>query len=527
MPKSFKAKESLNTSKRQADDLPRQDDPFVTNFTWAEFKNELIPRNAAQVKIDFTKENQIWYYLGKNSTEAKAQFTEDLANPRHNPKGLFLETLPKPVIPGPRVSYAASYPSGVTQHTNHSGVNQNALNASRIHNRPAQSAARPEKPYVYKPRDTTYKVDTTAYRSQQSFLQKSTPQSLSFGSDPRWQSPSSSGTPSYPSPYPASTGTAPYIPRAVLAPPAPYQPHTQYQPPLPRPINPFGHRSHNSKPNPFAKYSYLQKEHNRSPLEYKSPYRPGGGFMNGYQGDLEKHLQQSMFNRSNSGSSLYNRMPTYGSNQRMHPAGQSSPSTSYISASPTTPGSYGVSSLQQQTAQFQQIRTPPFQTSDRKVAATSPSQLHPAIRQEFHTHYQPQRSGPSPLQTSAGSPPYQTPQPQQSSQERYPQDYRAAPLPSPASTTSHSPLGPHTTNLPTNKPQYTGASQPLYQETKPVYPHQTYFQKPAAQPQMSPTHPQAQATQITQRDLIDVPVDSTSIVEKIFLNLRKATSSST
>jgi hypothetical protein len=44
---------------------------------------------------------------------------------------------------------------------------------------------------------------------------------------------------------------------------------------------------------------------------------------------------------------------------------------------------------------------------------------------------------------------------------------------------------------------------------------------------MSPTHPQAQATQITQRDLIDVPVDSTSIVEKIFLNLRKATSSST
>ena len=63
MPKSFKDKESLNTSKRQADDLPRADDPFVEGCTWAEFKCEKIQRNPAQVRVDLDQENQMWFYL--------------------------------------------------------------------------------------------------------------------------------------------------------------------------------------------------------------------------------------------------------------------------------------------------------------------------------------------------------------------------------------------------------------------------------------------------------------------------------
>jgi hypothetical protein len=70
MPKSYKDKESLNTSKRQVDDIPRAEDPFVKGFTWAEFKNHKLLRNPAQVKVDLGKDNQIWFYLGKTSTEA-------------------------------------------------------------------------------------------------------------------------------------------------------------------------------------------------------------------------------------------------------------------------------------------------------------------------------------------------------------------------------------------------------------------------------------------------------------------------
>jgi len=151
MPKSFKAKESLNTSKRKADDIPRAGDPFVEGCTWAEFKNDAIARNPHQSKIDFAKENQLWFYLGKTSTEARAQFTEDLAKQRHNPKGHFLDTIPKLINTAPRQSYAASYPTN---------INQNALNASKGSIRPPPPAVlrKDEKPYIYKPRIPNSKI---------------------------------------------------------------------------------------------------------------------------------------------------------------------------------------------------------------------------------------------------------------------------------------------------------------------------------------------------------------------------------
>ncbi|KUJ08513.1 uncharacterized protein LY89DRAFT_599604 [Mollisia scopiformis] len=566
MPKSFKAKESLNTSKRQVDDLPRAEDKFGEGFTWAEFKSENIPRNPFQVKVDLaTKENQVWYYLGKNSTEAKAQFTEDPKKPRFNPKGLFLETLSKLVttLP-PRPSYPASFPASASQ---------NLSNVSKTQYRPTQptpTPSRPEKPYVYKPRENlgAYRVDTQAYQSQQKFLQRSTP--YTFGTDPRWQTPTSSPAATTP---PARTASAqpldqkPYVhpqpankpvttsygpqttTSALMAPPRTL--YQAYAPPMPlKPSNPFSSRSQNSRPSPFAKYTYLQKEHNRSPLEYKSPYRPGGGFMNGYQGSLEKHIEQLKHNMSTKGSSSLLSTLTYGGGSRT-----SYPSTSSMPSAPYQPASsYGTYASPPASS----VKGPSMQVSNG--AQNSPSfekndaGLHPAIRQEystmFHHQYQPQHRPAMQYQSAVMQPPamYERPQLQQPHQHTTPYQ---APGPQSVNTSGARPVTQqppmhHTATQPqyqyapaVSQPmptqynvQYASSGHPQgsyqasssspfqapYQENKPLYAHQQYFQnqKPTIQAQIPP--PQVEPHL---RDFPDVPADSTSIVEKMLRDLKK------
>jgi hypothetical protein len=739
MPKSFKAKESLNTTKRQADDLPRKDDPFVEGCTWAEFNSPTtIPRNTYQVKVELQKENQIWYYLGKKSTEARAQFTEDLANPRHNPRGHFLDTIPKPIITIPRPAYSATYPSAP----------QNGPITVKI-SRPAEPArvnsANQEKPYVYKPKPQTdisneYRVDPQAYRSQQNFLQRAQRPAIQFGTDPQWrqtepssQSPSSNaattpytsmGTPSAATPrtlhatsaynssspplykpmptsnnatskalYGTSYNSAPTVqynaqskplyspttaphnpatattynssskpsyspatisyqpkttptpakpayttpstsnktptvqytpmskapysssasshpsystpssgvlqpPRGVLAPPSQYRP--PYSAPPPKPMNPFSNSNRIapvSKPNPFRQYAYLQKEHNRSPLEYKSPYRPGGGFMNGYQGNLEAHLRQQLANKG----SL-----SYGKSPKTHPQSKSSasaPRSAYNT--PTIPaygsapnyGSYGMSNGMS-TGQLQPS-LPPHQITKQNAPDTwekkETTSYHPAIRQEFsqsHNSYQ-QYNTPTVSQPHSTSPyeKYQTQQPQQYQQpqsgqrvsqvlqppqpyQQYhshaiPQSGQVASYPTfhthgiPKSRHSASPqsvLAPpvqsHTSHV-----QFQADPQTSYQESKPVYAHEQHFQNPSAQApvsayqthkpsteqshvpkeqswsnqsqyrsdstlvsaQQSQTQPYQTQPVETAPLVIDVPADSSSIVERMMMNLKKVT----
>jgi len=67
---------------------------------WAEYSMGIVPRNPYQVKIDFSKQNRIWYYLGKKSTDARPQYTHDVAIKRMNPAAAFLETV-RPAQPGP------------------------------------------------------------------------------------------------------------------------------------------------------------------------------------------------------------------------------------------------------------------------------------------------------------------------------------------------------------------------------------------------------------------------------------------
>ncbi len=619
MPKEFKEREKLNTSKRQADDLPRAEDLFVPGFKWSEFNRAVISRNPNQAKIELTKGDQIWYYLGKTSTEAKAQFTEDLARPRHNPKGHFLDTIPKPVPTIPRQSYAASYPSI---------HGQNNLNVARTVARPQQailppSANKAEKPYQYKPRNPageTYRVDPQALQSQQSFLQRSaqtptskaTPNSTpySFGTDPRYQ-PSARPAIPYPS-YPQSTGQA-QPSMGPLAVPA------LYRAPRPVPVPakpagpPFPSSGSRSRLSPFAKYAYLQKEHNRSPLEYKSPYRPGGGFMNGYQGSLQSlearmraQIWGSNAARNSTPASI---LPPQSSSS--HPGPQNTidtsapPSQTAISATAPTSSSASTPNLPASSlssASGNGMLIPPSGTpTQASWQKKDNSNLHPAIRPEytmFHNQYQPvQRQSPPQYQGSVMQPPamydrqagqmqpqYQIHQPQQivqprnSSPQAYTsmndspvnntysphtmhltavqQDRQSSPPTSqqfvaayshqaPQSTSqqpmmpaphnqhmsaqntraamhvppaAHQQYPPNATNIPQPVAQVPAPPQVAAQENRALYPHQQYFQNTKVEAQlMQSLHPHAQP-----RDFPDVPADSTSIIERVMMNLKKA-----
>lgn len=99
MPTSRKAKDRINATKRAIEELPRAQDDFVEGFTWAEFHTADKTTNKAQVKVDFSKQNQIWHYLGKTSTEARAQYTENPSQQIHNSKSNFLDTIPRPAPP--------------------------------------------------------------------------------------------------------------------------------------------------------------------------------------------------------------------------------------------------------------------------------------------------------------------------------------------------------------------------------------------------------------------------------------------
>ncbi|KAI2779216.1 hypothetical protein F4815DRAFT_474556 [Daldinia loculata] len=154
MPTSRKAKDQINATKRVTEELPRADAPFVEGFTWAEF-NSCDCSNKFQAKVDLSKDNQIWYYLGRTSTEARAQYTEDPKKPRHNPKSNFLETVPRPAPPTaqPRKSYGSTFSVQT----------------------PTTTGAKPDKPYQYKPRDPVIPSYVHSSFTTQQFVPKPPP----------------------------------------------------------------------------------------------------------------------------------------------------------------------------------------------------------------------------------------------------------------------------------------------------------------------------------------------------------------
>ena len=142
MPTCRKAQKEIN-AKRAVDESPRKDDEFGPGFVWAEFHAGDPSKNSEQAKINFSKDNQVWHYLGKTSTEAKAQYTEDPSRPWHNPKGNFLDTIPKPPPPVRMPAQLQSRPSLPGAYPVYPSIPGGL---------PGTTAVKQEKPYVYKPR---------------------------------------------------------------------------------------------------------------------------------------------------------------------------------------------------------------------------------------------------------------------------------------------------------------------------------------------------------------------------------------
>ena len=149
-------------------DVPKANEPFCdasTIFKWSEFNSCKRFRNPHQKKVDLVKAEQLWHYLGRTSTEAKAQYTHDLLVKTNNTKANFLESVrvvTPATAPPARRSYPASYPTP--------GINQNAINAARANSAVAKAkvTAPKERPYSGK-YAITDPVPTYQYRPTNKF----------------------------------------------------------------------------------------------------------------------------------------------------------------------------------------------------------------------------------------------------------------------------------------------------------------------------------------------------------------------
>lgn len=97
LPSSRKEKEEIGAKKRP---VPVPDDVFVDGYKWKEFQvcQDFACRNKDQAKVDLSKPEQLWYYLGRQSTDTKAHYTEDPARRVHNPRSNLLSSTPRPPI---------------------------------------------------------------------------------------------------------------------------------------------------------------------------------------------------------------------------------------------------------------------------------------------------------------------------------------------------------------------------------------------------------------------------------------------
>lgn len=243
MPTSRAAKELINATRRRIEELPRAEEPFVEGgFVWAEFNHHDLEANKAQAKVDLAKENQIWHYLGRYSTDARPQYTEDPRKKQHNCKSNFLDSVPRPALPPPppRKSYGSTF-----------SIHTPTVNPKIV------------KPYHYKPRDplppTHASSPFTAHQfvprpppyTTQQFVPKPSTGNAFFHHTQPITRPSNYSTPSRPAPLPSPL---PYYKYSPYIPPQPqtHRPHqtTQVQPTTPLSQQRPQQSSHRPQPRP-------------------------------------------------------------------------------------------------------------------------------------------------------------------------------------------------------------------------------------------------------------------------------------
>lgn len=250
--------------------------------------------------------------------------------------------------------------------------------------------------------------------------------------------------------------------------------------------------------------------------------------MNGYEGDLKEHLRRNpdaLFRtqRSLSQSSPLTTNPllAYNSHRQNYSPSPSLPysrqnqdvSSSYKSvysssvAPPTYTTEHGHNTPNHSSKTAIPTKTT-LSTSDvweRKDA----SSLHPAIRQEYGTMFYHQYQ-----------PPYKKSQASETLQNANQATYQTQPAqqqPTQAPTAQSQQIPPSASQAATVFAQtYQALQGQQFDDNKPLYPHQQYFQ--SSQNQRQPdSH-----VSVSTCEVPDVPVDSSTLIEKMMANLRQA-----
>ncbi|KAF2640911.1 hypothetical protein P280DRAFT_543846 [Massarina eburnea CBS 473.64] len=143
LPEHLKENDASLDMSNRTDGVPDVGDSFHdpnSEQKWAEFHTAPeVTRKVA--KVDLGKQNQLWYYLGKTSTEARPQYTEDPQKPVHNPKSNFLDTVrpPAPIIPTfQHRPFSTGYP----------------IKPAPVSIPPRTPVQQTDRPYIYKPKES-------------------------------------------------------------------------------------------------------------------------------------------------------------------------------------------------------------------------------------------------------------------------------------------------------------------------------------------------------------------------------------
>jgi hypothetical protein len=142
-------KTELSVANRK-DGVPEIGDPFhdpIAGQKWAEFHKATTAEihNPVQRIVNMHQSERVWYYLGKTSTEARAQYTHEPRIHTHNPRSVFLDTVkPAPIPIAARQSSGAGY-----------STTPNYPLSAKVPIAQLKNSGRTEKPYVYKPKNTT------------------------------------------------------------------------------------------------------------------------------------------------------------------------------------------------------------------------------------------------------------------------------------------------------------------------------------------------------------------------------------
>ena len=222
-------------------DGPKVNDPFCdpnTIYKWSEFESCRPFTNEHQEKVDLAKADQIWYFLGEISTDAKQYYTHDLRKRVHNPKSSFLD-----LEKGKQLAQSFKAVHGQKTFVAAPGtINQHAINAARANNPQVPKAPR-ERPYHgkyaikdpipaprYRP-PYAFNVDHQALQNQKAFQERASLDALQRNRPNFYPYDRYNAAPGAYPPRPPPVSTVPMasnqFAKTASAPPLHYQPHPQ------------------------------------------------------------------------------------------------------------------------------------------------------------------------------------------------------------------------------------------------------------------------------------------------------------